>query len=326
MFLTIILCKVFCFEVYRVPSSSMKETLQVGDFIFVNKLRYGPILPSSLEEVPIVNLFYLGSNFLKKENGVTQKPFRLSGISDIQEQDIFVFNMPFGKKRTNIVKRCLGVPGSLLEIRDGTVYINGEETARNKRIKNRYSFRVKDTSSVSDLKRTFGKINIKQDRNKLNWYDANLSFAEKSRLLKTKQIDSIVNFSELKTYKAKIFPNSKRKEWSKTNYGPYRIPYEGMKISLNSENYSLYNLLIKKYEERIVKQQDDKFFIGDSKVTDFVFRNNYYFMMGDNRSYSQDSRSWGLVPESNIIGKVSNIFFSYDGKEIKWNRFFKEVD
>ncbi|WP_166461177.1 signal peptidase I [Flavicella sediminum] len=322
-----ITAKVFCFEVYRVPSSSMENTLEIGDFILVNKLMYGPKLPNSLLEVPFLNLIsYLSPSLNKMFSNENRKHTRLSGMSKIKEHDIFVFNMQFGKNNMDIVKRCMGAPGSIIEIKENNVFVNDKEVHVKGEIKHLYSFKTKDSLEILDLKRDFvNKINLRKD-DKRDWFNATLSISNKEKLVNELKIDSINISSGSSRYKPKIFPYSKRKKWSISNYGPYKIPYKGMKILLNAENYALYNAIIKKHEKVIIKKDSRGFFIDDVVITEFVFTNNYYFMMGDNRSHSQDSRNWGVVPESSISGKVSRILFSVTDTKMKWNRVNKSVD
>ena len=122
----------------------------------------------------------------------------------------------------------------------------------------------------------------------------------------------------------KLFPFIDSLNWSKDNYGPLYIPAKGQSIVLNPKNYAIYASTIQKFENTEILNTDTGFYIGNKQVTHYRFKQNYYFMLGDNRSQSMDSRYWGFVPESDIVGKAVLILFSYN-QSFKWNRLLKKI-
>jgi len=164
--------------------------------------------------------------------------------------------------------------------------------------------------------------------------DVFLTEQEAEILKKSRLVDSITrNFSKIKSYNTQFFPNDIRFNWNEDNFGPIIIPKKGEKIKLNSINLPIYKKLIRDYEKNSLDLKNGSIFINNIKTEHYIFKQNYYWMMGDNRYKSEDSRSWGFVPEDHIVGKPVFIWMSIEGIndgfknwKIRWNRVFTTVN
>jgi signal peptidase I len=141
-------------------------------------------------------------------------------------------------------------------------------------------------------------------------------------LLKNKIAIKIEPMIEQSTYQ--IFPNDNIHKWSVDNFGPLWIPKKGATITLNAENYTIYQRAIRVYEGNQLEMRDGKFYINGSEQNQYTFKMNYYWMMGDNRHQSQDSRFWGFVPEDHVVGSAWMIWMSWE-HGIRWNRMFRII-
>ncbi|WP_434035527.1 signal peptidase I [Formosa sp. 4Alg 33] len=319
--------RVFIADIYLIPSSSMENTLYPKDVILVNKLKYGPSLPRSPYEIPWVNIYYLLQDNTKE--AVTKKHWeakRLVGTSTIKQGDVMVFKN--FKRDVVFVKRCVGIAGDTFKIVNGEIYINNTLYNAPKHIRNTYAFKVKQPEI---LYKTIDSLHINTRfyslKNDGHWKEAELSYLEKEKLQSLGVIDSVMPLDDTNALKKiNLFPiYDKDKAWTLDNYGPIVIPKVGMQIHLTDDNLKLYSRLLKKHENTIIKKRDNHFFIGEKIVTSYTFKKNYYFMMGDNRKYSRDSRYFGFVPEEKIIGKVQCVLFSNKDDDFQWNRLFKGV-
>ena len=302
-------------SIYKIPSPSMNNTLFNNDVIVVNKLNYGPILPQNPFEIPLLNIIlYFNDTAKKRIDQHWWNYKRLSGTTNIQKGDVFVFTM--FKDPMTIVKRCIGISGDTLVIKQGNVFINGENFSPSSSILNKYIIKVKNRE-VFYRKIDSLNLNIKIDYHTNNELIATLSNKDKSSIEKLNITESIVRVIDHFNATSKVYPYSKYHNWHYDEYGPYVIPKKGMKIKLDDLNYSLYHELIKEHEGIDIKQANHQY---------YTFKHNYYFMMGDNRKNSMDSRIWGVVPEENIIGKAVYILFSNYQDQFQWNRFFKKIN
>lgn len=325
LLLATISIKLLAFDIYKIPSSSMENMLYPRDVIVVNKLKYGPKLPQSPFEVPWINLvFYLNDKARARINETWWDYKRLSGTTRIKQGDVFVFNSMW-KKDFILVKRCVGLPGDTLSIRQGEVFTNSKLFYAPKTIKNNYTFRIKDKKllyKIIDSLPIVGYINY--DYKKQNLASAVFSKQEFEFLKNRNCIDSITK--NLDTYnpqnKLIKIPTS---QWTLDNMGPIIIPKKGMIIELNSKNFMLYEKVMNWIEKGSVTEKEGNYYIKEKKATKYIFKQDYYFMMGDNRKETSDSRYWGFLPATNIIGKVQSILFSNKDEIFQWNRLFKKI-
>ena len=274
-----IFCRVFFFEIYSIPSSSMESTLSQGDMIVINKLAYGPRMPSSVAEVPFGKLI---SSANPKKNNNFKDYDRLAGFGEIKRHDIIVFKGFANGSTKKFVKRIIGMPGETIHIDNSKVYVNG--SLLNELPK--YVFDYKDTTA-NKLTRT--KVYSNEMYKKLAQAN-NVNIARDIHLPKT-EVDE-------------VFPKEKIFEWNRDYYGPVTIPKKGTEIILIPENIIFYKDVIVSETQQKVTITQEAIFVNGQKITRYVFLHDYFFVMGDNRHFSRDSRAAGFVPVYAIEGKL----------------------
>ena len=236
-------------------------------------------------------------------------------------------------RRENYVKRCVGLPGDTLQIIDRTIYINGQAQAQPENVQ--FNYYVK-TAGMPIPDAMFDELGVSMDdRVRLNVpgfaYLLPLTDAMVAQLkANTKLIKSITLEPEIGVSRA-LYPQNLVKQWDRNNYGPIWIPRRGATIELTWDNLPLYERCITAYEGNTLDVRDDGFYINGQRTDTYTFKMDYYWMMGDNRHNSADSRYWGFVPEDHIVGKPLFVWLSLDkdkgwfeGK-IRWDRIFKWV-
>ncbi len=356
----------FFIEAFTIPSSSMEKTLNVGDYIFVNKLAYGPRMPITPISLPF---FYNTVPVFKKatpySTGVQFNYNRLSGFSQIDRYDIIVFNNPVGDtiiprmvdqsyyqltrkyghayvldnydiivrpidKKDNFVKRVVGMPSDTLQIIHGRVYINHK---RIKKIEDlQYNYSIK-TGADSIL---FDKLGISEYDINFNTYNSiyNLPLTDQAyKIIRdSSYFKAIARYENIDPSSCNqfIFPYSKKFFWTEDNYGPLTIPAKGMSMDIDIDNIPLYKRVLTTYENAELLIKNDSVYINGQHGKPYTFKQNYYFMLGDNRHNSNDSRYWGFVPEDHIIGKATFVWLSLNKnekflKKIRWNKMFKSI-
>ena len=315
--------RVFVADIYLIPSSSMENTLYPKDVILVNKLKYGPKTPQSPYEIPWVNIFYYVKDNSKKAIEAkkwTEK--RLSGTSEIEQGDVIVF-----KNRQVMVKRCVAVAGDTFKIVNGTVFTNGEKYKTALHIRKTYQFKLTNTSQFYhqlDTLQLEVYVNSSRELGD-NWKQATLSVQEAEKIKSLKEVSAFKLKTTNKPIQAKKFPWYKEKKWTLDNFGAIILPTRGMKIKLTEESFQLYSSTLRDYEQVKLKEKKGKFYLNNKQVTTYVFKHDYYFMMGDNRHDSYDSRYLGMIPKELMIGKVSCVLFSNKDDVFQWSRLFKAV-
>ena len=326
IFALVILFRVFLFEIYAIPSPSMRETLWEGDKILVSKLSIGARIPRSIRDIPWINLFYLlNNNSEENTNEDWWETKRLNGIKKIERNDLLVFNHVNNTSKY-FIKRCVALPDDTIYIKDAIVFIDGEKSNFPGNVKLQYNLWFNDREKTidflnyQDLKYypsydvfhdSFFQICMTCDQAQLL---SSQAFVD-SLKTKTKQLDSVPI----------SFPWNDQYPWTTENFGPLVIPKKGMKITLNQNNLILYKKLIRRFDCGEGCFQDIKNKVELNDTLEYTFRMNYYFVMGDNRYNSSDSRFWGFLPESHVIGHAVMVLFSTDIKERGLSRILKPL-
>lgn len=321
---SIVFLKLFVVDIYKIPSSSMENLLYPNDVVVVNKLKYGPKLPRSPFEIPLVNLvFYFDEDALTRIKKNWWEYSRWNGTTTVEQGDVFVFNSNWDINFI-MVKRCIGLPGDTIKIKQGKVYRNALVYNAPKTVKNSYKFKIIDKKALYEIMDSLSiDCQIKNDSIFPNWANANFSMQELQLLQKMESIDSIKKSITPYNISQKELLRTSTSKWTLDNMGPVIIPKKGMIISLNPDTFMLYKKVINQSEKSGVKEINEKYYIKGKLVTQYRFKQNYYFMIGDNRKETSDSRCWGFLPETNIIGKVQCVLWSNKNDEFQWDRFLK---
>ncbi|MCO6498756.1 MAG: signal peptidase I [Vicingus serpentipes] len=332
--LTVIVVKTFLFWVYFVPTSSMEKTLLPGDLIFVNKITYGARIPKTLLTFPLSHQTLLFNNF-KSYFSLFQLPyFRLFDLN-IKRRDIVVFNYPMDSEhpvdhRSFYIKRCIALPGDTLSIKDKKITINGKEQAELPTIQFNYNI----TTSVDLNYDTLLKYQITEGSRTGTDKDWQLTMTDsvKEEFMKNNFVKNIEPIQvDENAFADYIFPYHSYYKWNVDFYGEIIIPKKGVTVQLDTNTIFLYQRIIDVYEENELINIGDQFIINGDTTNTYTFKMDYYFMMGDNRHNSSDSRFWGFVPEDHIVGKAQTILFSVDKNnqgfsKYRTGRIFKEVE
>jgi signal peptidase I len=333
-------------EAYTIPTPSMENSLLVGDFLFVSKFHYGTRTPRTPLQIPLTHQKIWFTEIPSYLPWIQLPTFRLPGITHVKREDVVVFNVPPKSLndnkdypvdlKTNYIKRCVGIPGDVLVVKDRQLIVNGIPLKNPENMQFSYLVTAKDEIS----ERNFSKLEIDPDdydflgrpESSKAVYQMFLTKAKVEELKNTPYILSVDD--DAHTHDGpdmRIFPSSKYARWNGDNFGPLTIPKEGMKIIINDSTLSFYGETIRLYDlNKSVEIKDNKLFIDGRETKEYTFKQNYYFMMGDNRHNSLDSRYWGFVPEDHIVGKAFFIWLSIDKyagffHKIRWRRFLKII-
>jgi len=391
----------YVMQPYTIPTSSLEKTLLVGDYLFVSKFHYGARVPTTTIATPMLH-DSIPTAIISEKNtkSYLNKPLlpylRIPGFQKIKRNDIVVFNWPVDTlvhwmdpskgtdfkpldKKTNYVKRCVGIAGDTLEVRDGYVYINGKQNILPDRAKLQFYNRVYSEKGLStqkllrytdkEFERKFiinftsqnqfekvmryatnnpekikdnqfiittsdegipqwiingYRLDIKEISTKIR--KANITDEIAAKLRKDSEVDSVVKVINPKGNKGNnMFPQGTNLSWNTDNYGPIYIPKKGTTVSLNMNSIPFYERIIEDYENNQLEVIGEHIFVNGKKSTSYTFKQDYYWMMGDNRQNSLDARSWGYVPFDHVVGKPVLIWFSINEGEIRWERLFTTV-
>ena len=391
----------YVMQPYTIPTSSLEKTLLVGDYLFVSKFHYGARVPTTTIATPMLH-DSIPTAIISEKNtkSYLNKPLlpyvRIPGFQKIKRNDIVVFNWPVDTlvhwmdpskgtdfkpldKKTNYVKRCVGIAGDTLEVRDGYVYINGKQNILPDRAKLQFYNKVYSEKGLStqkllrytdkEFERKFiinftsqnqfekvmryatnnpekikdnqfiittsdegvpqwiingYRLDIKEISTKIR--KANITDEIAAKLRKDSEVDSVVKVINPKGNKGNnMFPQTTNLSWNTDNYGPIYIPKKGTTVPLNMNSIPFYERIIGDYENNELEVIGEHIFVNGKKSTSYTFKQDYYWMMGDNRQNSLDARSWGYVPFDHVVGKPVLIWFSINEGEIRWERLFTTV-
>lgn len=363
--------RVFMIEAYTIPTSSMEKSLLVGDFLFVSKMSYGPKLPNTPLAFPFVHHTMPLTKYTKSYVEWIEWPYyRFPGFTSIKHGDVVVFNYPDGDtvalkqqnssyyslvrqlgrervwndkfnfgdivarpvdKRENYIKRCIGLPGDTIQIVDEVVYINGKALDFPKLSQFKYLVKT-DGNPIN--KRLIGKLDITEEVEQTETGDQVITLTQASAA-KLKELPNVLSVEKIIQPKGfwqpYIFPFDSTYNWNVDNFGPLYIPKAGVTVQLTLANLPLYSRIINAYELNSLDVKDGKIFINGKEATSYTFKMDYYWMMGDNRHNSADSRFWGFVPIDHIVGKAVFVWLSldnnkslFDGK-IRWSKLFRVI-
>ena len=391
----------YVMQPYTIPTSSLEKTLLVGDYLFVSKFHYGARVPTTTIATPMLH-DSIPTAIISEKNtkSYLNKPLlpylRIPGFQKIKRNDIVVFNWPVDTlvhwmdpskgtdfkpldKKTNYVKRCVGIAGDTLEVRDGYVYINGKQNILPDRAKLQFYNRVYSEKGLStqkllrytdkEFERKFiinftsqnqfekvmryatnnpekikdnqfiittsdegipqwiingYRLDIKEISTKIR--KANITDEIAAKLRKDSEVDSVVKVINPKGNKGNnMFPLTTNLSWNTDNYGPIYIPKKGTTVPLNMNSIPFYERIIEDYENNQLEVIGEHIFVNGKKSTSYTFKQDYYWMMGDNRQNSLDARSWGYVPFDHVVGKPVLIWFSINEGKIRWERLFTTV-
>ena len=358
---------------YTIPSSSLEKSLLIGDFLFVSKFHYGARVPMTTVAAPMVHdtipilkkkSYLFSDDLTKKETSLLNKlqlPYlRLPGFQKIARNSIVVFNQPADTlldmndfhpdrnyykpidKKTNLVKRCVGVPGDTLQIIDGYIFINGKRTELPDRAKPQYNFFINTEGqeiNQNSLKDRYGaregardqqgNFALARNEEKIGYY-LTLTDQEAARISKNPSVKNIEKLLQPKGVGEDVFPRVPSLGWNNDNFGPIYIPQKGKTVKLDRNSLPFYKRIIGEYEQNNLIVNGDDILINGKEADSYTFKQDYYWMMGDNRQNSLDARYWGYVPFDHVVGKPVFIWLSWEtnGKglnKIRWDRMFTTV-
>jgi signal peptidase I len=338
-------------EAYTIPTGSMEKSLLINDFLFVSKVHYGARTPKTILQIPLTHQKIWFTEIPSYSDAIQIPNFRLPGFTSVKNGDVVVFNYPgcperpdpyggFDKYpvdlRTNYIKRCIGIGGDVVDIRNSEVYVNNKKFDNAASTQKYYS--IETNTNVNE--KLFEKLGIEnkgeRSENGKIYYSIN---STESALAELKKYDFVTNIfpdiiakGDTSDQNYNAFPHQTTLfSNNRDNFEPFTVPKKGMKIQLTEKNIAMYKSVITVFDlNKNAEYKNGKIFIDGKQVNEYTFNQDYYFMMGDNRYESDDSRFWGFVPADHIVGKAVFIWMSIDANgnllnKIRWSRLFSLI-
>ena len=354
------LIRFLTFEAFAIPTPSMENTLMVGDYLFVSKLHYGIRTPRTPLQVPLTHQKIWGTDIPSYSDAIQLPVYRTPGFSEVKSGDVVVFNYPpriAGEPdypvdlKTNYIKRCIGIPGDQVEVKQEKVFVNGKEMPAPPRAETFYFVKTKEDLN----ERFFRRYDIVNDFNSpdgpfINWqpvevydestktnvrvgYNVNMTQAVLTQFRAMDWIENIQPTTALLNAAEPGIYGGAAHSWNRDNYGTLTVPKQGATIPINEKTVAVYGPIIERYEDNEnVQLTPTSVSMSGKAITSYTFKQDYYFMMGDNRHNSEDSRYWGFVPADHIVGKAVFVWMSIDPvadkvwNKIRWNRLFRVIE
>lgn len=364
------LIRTFLLEAYTIPTGSMEGSLLINDYLFVSKVAYGPRIPMTPLSVPLVHNVMPVTGGKSYSESVKWDYRRWWGFGDIKRNDIVVFNYPTGDtllaqdpehgdyyglcrsmgrervlasyeimtrpvdKTDNYIKRCVGIPGDVIEIRNRELYVNGAPAEHFPYMQYTYSVQLAPGSfGLSPDFLEDNGVDTDPSHNDIRsygngYYEINLSENQLPAFqqLPGARVTPVIYPSSI--VDTHVFPHDTAYfKWNHDNFGPLTIPAKGVSVTLTPDNIAIYRRIIATYEGNTLEERDGSFIINGTPAISYTFKMDYYWMMGDNRHNSLDSRFWGFVPEDHVVGKASFVWLSYEKQllNLRWKRLLRSV-
>lgn len=368
--IVVIPLKLYFFSLYVIPSSSMEQTLLIGDYLYLDRLHYGPKMANTPLSFPFVqHTLPLTEDTPSFVDWIQFDYKRLAGFSTIKNDDVVVFNFPAGDtvalfrpnntyydlvrymgydevhrqskviyrpvdKRENYIKRCVAIAGDSLQIINGLVYVNGQQQKPISGVQYTYIIQTNGGQIPSNVFKDLGvNMNEVSFDSERNLYSMPLTERGYELIKSLPNVVMINRYINQDLHSDATFPHRPiLYPWNEDQYGPIWIPKAGVKVDLNLSNLPLYERIIKNYENNSLEvDASGEILVNGVATKSYTFKMDYYFMMGDNRHNSADSRFWGFVPIDHIEGKASFIWLSITPGEniftgIRWDRLFKSIN
>ncbi|RZL03527.1 MAG: signal peptidase I, partial [Hymenobacter sp.] len=341
-------------EAYVIPSESMEHSLLVGDYLFVSKLHYGPITPQTPLQLPLTHQTVPVLN-VKSYSELVQLPtYRFPGFSSVQRNDVVVFHVPHEQQRpadlrTHLIKRCIAVAGDTLVIRNGEVFLNGQPGAVAGQPETTYFMAVAQPNdevrqalhdqNVVDYTQPDGipAAGTNPETGQLGYFISCpapvAEFFKKQPYVKSLTVTApeVQLFPDVADFHGSGAMSAVQRKWQFDSYGPLPVPKKGQTIALTPANAAIYYKIVSQYEHNAnIGWKDGLITQNGQPLTRYTIKQNYYFMMGDNRHNSEDSRFWGFVPEDHLVGKAVFVWLSLDPyanlwHKVRWSRLLRPI-
>ena len=330
-------------EAFMIPTPSMEGSLLVGDYLFVSKVHYGARTSETPLQIPLTFQKIWGTEIPSYLEWVKLPMLRLPSFSNVKAGDPVVFNYPPEvhpvDMKTYYVKRCVGTAGVSFEVKNKVIYNDDQPLDVPEEMQTSFILHANDRLS----KQFFSKKGISKEsilgRDKAGDYHLCITPKQAEELEKIAVIKSVdEKFSPKGQRQNDCFPKSSEFNWNTDNFGPLYIPEEGKKMLIDAKMLTLYKDILLQYESNVNPEiKGDKLYIDGVEIKEYTFKQDYYFMMGDNRHNSLDSRFWGFVPADHIVGKPILIWWSLESlkdgdsifsifSRVRWNRILKMID